>query len=536
MDKKEDYPITNEPSGDNLDSIEQNLRTAKLSQQQGDSAGALTRLSHILTLKPDSAPALFARGQILHSLGKNCEAERDLRQALAFDQANPSYLHALGLVLEALDQPDDAIRHLQMASDYDQDNAEIRNDLGVAYHHQDEPIKAAQAIREALELEPDYRLAQLNLLQVLLKLEKLDEAELVLNEIKKIDDSKAQSGGLTFSDRHLAIDPISMIKDFDERSGNISLSIVIPVFNEVDNIPILHDEVNTALAKLEEPYEIIYIDDGSTDGSRTALEAIARNDMHVRVIFFRRNYGQTAALSAGFKYARGEVVVTLDADLQNDPADIPRLLEKMAEGYDLVSGWRRDRQDRTLTRVIPSRIANRIINKLIEGTGVQLHDYGCTLKAYKRGIVKNINLYGEMHRFIPCFAAWLGVKVTELTVNHRPRVHGEAKYGLSRVPRVLFDLLVVRFFADYMTRPVQFFGKIARKLGGIGLLAIMVLALLGVLTPLAISTGHLIVLLAILMMAVLQIISMGLLGEIMVRSYFENQKKDSYIVERIINE
>jgi len=185
--------------------------------------------------------------------------------------------------------------------------------------------------------------------------------------------------------------------------------------------------------------------------------------------------------------------------------------------------------------VIPSKIANGLINRLISATGVQLHDYGCTLKAYKRGIIKNINLYGEMHRFIPCFAAWLGVKVTEIPVNHRPRIHGQAKYGLSRVPRVIFDLLVVRFFADYMTRPIQFFGKIARKLGAVGVLLLFLLCLATLFTPLVLSAGELLIMLAILMVAVLQIITMGLLGEIMVRAYFETQKKDSFIVRRIIN-
>ncbi|HOO46348.1 MAG TPA: glycosyltransferase family 2 protein [Deltaproteobacteria bacterium] len=332
--------------------------------------------------------------------------------------------------------------------------------------------------------------------------------------------------------------PLKIIKNFgeDKLPQEIGLSIVVPIHNERENIPLLYQELVEVLSNLKEAYEIILVNDGSTDGSRQVLEQIAQEDPSVRVIEFRRNYGQTAALSAGFKYSRGSVVITLDADLQNDPADIPRLLEKMAEGYDLVSGWRRDRHDKQLTRVIPSKIANNLINRLIAATGVQLHDYGCTLKAYKRGIIKNINLYGEMHRFIPCFAAWLGVKVTEIPVNHRPRIHGQAKYGLSRVPRVIFDLLVVRFFADYMTRPIQFFGKIARKLSFVGLIALVFLTGLDIFTPLEITSGELLIMLAILMMAILQIITMGLLGEIMVRSYFEIQKKDSYIVGRIINQ
>ena len=280
-----------------------------------------------------------------------------------------------------------------------------------------------------------------------------------------------------------------MIEQFGQRISldKIGLSIVVPVFNEEENVPILYKELVETLRTLKQAYEIIFVDDGSTDKSRNVLAGIAANDERVKVIFFRRNYGQTAALGAGFKFARGEVVVTLDADLQNDPADIPKLLAKMAEGYDLVNGWRKDRQDKMLSRKIPSMIANRIINKLIEGTNVQLRDFGCTLKAYKKGIVKNIHLYGEMHRFIPVFAAWIGVKVAEIPVNHRPRLHGKAKYNLSRVSRVIFDLIVVRFFSDYMTRPIQFFGKIAKRITGWGIIIIVLLSALGLMKILPVS-------------------------------------------------
>lgn len=229
-------------------------------------------------------------------------------------------------------------------------------------------------------------------------------------------------------------------------------------------------------------------------------------------------------------------MITIDGDLQNDPLDIPRLLEKMAEGYDLVNGSRKDRKDKMFTRKIPSLIANKIINKLIEGTGVQLQDFGCTLKAYKRGIIKNINLYGEMHRFIPVFAAWLGVNIAEISVNHRPRTHGVPKYNLSRVSRVIFDLIVVRFFSDYMTTPIQFFGKISKKIAGLGMIVIFVLSCLGLFTNIPISLNTIILLFGILLLTVLQIAFMGLLGEIMMRSYFEGQKKDYYVVENVIND
>jgi glycosyltransferase involved in cell wall biosynthesis len=342
---------------------------------------------------------------------------------------------------------------------------------------------------------------------------------------------------LLFSDHLFRIEPLHMIERFGQEASavDIGLSIVVPVFNEEENIPVLYNELSLTLKNLKQNYEIIFIDDGSTDRSKEALRVLAQADKRVKVIFFRRNYGQTAALGAGFKYAHGAVVVTLDADLQNDPADIPKLLEKMAEGYDLVNGWRRDRQDKLWTRKIPSTIANRIINKLIEGTNVQLRDFGCTLKAYKKEIVKNIHLYGEMHRFIPVFAAWIGVKVTEIPVNHRPRIHGMAKYNLSRVSRVIFDLIVVRFFSDYMTRPIQFFGKIAKKLMGYGIVVIAMLAALGLFKILPISLNTILLLFALLFFSSLQLLTMGLIGELMIRFYFEVQKKDYYVVESILN-
>lgn len=348
----------------------------------------------------------------------------------------------------------------------------------------------------------------------------------------------AQDTALSFSDEAFAISPMRIFTAFDTATGqsSVGLSIVVPIKDEEENLPILYGQVSDVLATLKQPYEIIFVDDGSTDRSRAILRALAFVDKRVRVVMFRRNYGQTAALSAGFKVSRGAVVITMDGDLQNDPRDIPALLQKMAEGYDLVNGWRSDRKDTLITRKIPSRMANRIINFLISGTGVQLHDFGCTLKAYKSEIVKNIRLYGEMHRFIPVFAAWLGVKVTEIPVNHRPRVHGHAKYNLSRVQRVIFDLVVVRFFSDYMTRPIQFFGKIAKIALQFGL---GVLSLLGVLTwtnILPLQPDTFLILSSLLLLGCLQILVMGLTGELLIRSYFEIQNKDHYVVECILNE
>lgn len=341
-----------------------------------------------------------------------------------------------------------------------------------------------------------------------------------------------------YQDDSIQITPMHIIKKFGNTTSatKTALSIVIPVHNEENNLPILYQELDETLKKLCQEYEIIFVDDGSKDQSRNVIKSLAKNDKRIKAIFFRRNYGQTAALSAGFKYAHGDVIVTLDADLQNDPADIPKLLQKMSEGYDLVNGWRKNRQDKFFTRKLPSLIANQIINKLIEGTDVQLNDFGCTLKAYKQGIVKNIHLYGEMHRFIPVFAAWIGVKITEIPVNHRPRIHGTANYDLSRISRVIFDLIVVRFFSDYMTRPIQFFGKIAKKITLFGVLVLTLLSVCSYMHILPISLDTILIITSLLMFSSMFLLTVGLIGEIMIRFYFEIQNKDSFVVEHILND
>jgi len=335
---------------------------------------------------------------------------------------------------------------------------------------------------------------------------------------------------------HCTIEPMRMVNDYGESTippATRDLSIVIPVCNEEANLIPLYTELREVLDSLHRNTEILFINDGSTDNSLTILEELACHDTEVKVIDFRRNYGQTAALSAGFASSQGRIVITLDADGQNDPHDIPRLLEKMAEGYDLVNGWRKDRKDRLFSRRLPSIIANRIINRLIEGTGVQLKDFGCTLKAYKRGIVKNISIYGEMHRFIPVFAAWLGVNIAEIPVNHRPRKYGSTKYSLSRVPRVIFDLIVVRFFADGMSRPIQFFGKIARRITELGFSGIFALWLIKHYAHRNISAETLLILTALVCITALQVTLMGLTGELLLHSRMSG-KKEQYVVRQII--
>ncbi len=308
---------------------------------------------------------------------------------------------------------------------------------------------------------------------------------------------------------------------------NIDLTVVVPVYNEADNLQPLHDELTAALGALGRAYEIVYVDDGSTDGSQQRLADLLRCDARVVVVRLARNYGQTAALAAGFDHARGEVVVTLDADGQNDPADIPILLASLDQGYDLVGGWRRPRRDGLLLRRIPSALANALIGWI---TGVRLHDYGCTLRVMRRGVVSGLRLYGEMHRFIPALASDLGARVTEVQVHHRPRRHGVSKYGLSRTVRVLLDLITVRFLSSYSTRPIQVFGGIGLLCGAIGLGITGVLGIERLFLGVQLANRPLVWLGILLTLMGLQFITMGLLGELLVRTYHESQNKPVYRV------
>jgi glycosyltransferase involved in cell wall biosynthesis len=313
----------------------------------------------------------------------------------------------------------------------------------------------------------------------------------------------------------------------------MDLSIVIPLYNEEENVEQLYTQLKAALEGAGREYEMIIVDDGSTDGSFDVLKRLHEDDGRLKVIRFRRNFGQTAAFAAGFDRSQGEVVITLDADLQNDPADIPLLLEKIEEGYDVVSGWRLHRKDPFLTRRLPSMIANWLISQV---TGVHLHDYGCSLKAYRREVVKNVQLYGELHRFIPAIANWMGVSVAEVPVRHYSRRFGKSKYGLSRTARVLLDLLTVRFLLSYSTRPIHIFG-------GLGLISFVTgIGLGGYLSFVKFVLGQKIgdrplLLLAILLMVLgVQLISMGLLGELVVRTYYETLDKPIYAVREVLGD
>jgi glycosyltransferase involved in cell wall biosynthesis len=312
----------------------------------------------------------------------------------------------------------------------------------------------------------------------------------------------------------------------------LSLSIVVPVFNEENNLSELYEEILKSCKELDITYEIIFVDDGSWDASFPVLRSIQKEDLQVKIIRLRKNFGQTAALSAGFDYAKGEVIITLDADLQNDPQDFALLYEKIREGYDIVSGWRKKRKDRLLTRRIPSAIANWLISRI---THIKLHDFGCTLKAFRKEVVKNINLYGELHRFIPAIASNIGVSIAEVVVNHRPRKHGKSKYTVFRFVKVVLDLLTVKFLLSYSTRPLQIFGVIGLASGVVGGLIGLYLSYQRLILKVGIS-GRPLLLLAILLIVIgIQFITLGLLAEIMVRAYHESVDKRIYFVREIFD-
>jgi glycosyltransferase involved in cell wall biosynthesis len=316
------------------------------------------------------------------------------------------------------------------------------------------------------------------------------------------------------------------------------LSLFLPVLNEEDNLRPMHAKIQEALESLGKTAEVIYVDDGSTDNSLQILREIAAEDSRVRVISLRRNYGQTAAMSAGIDAAHGEILIPMDADLQNDPKDIARLLEKLDEGYDVVSGWRKNRQDKLISRKLPSWIANSVISKI---GGVPLHDYGCSLKAYRREVLKDVKLYGEMHRFIPIYASWAGARVTEIPVDHHARTMGKSKYGISRTIKVVFDLMTIKFMASYQTKPIYVFGTF----GVIALFVSILAGLYAVFMKIAARIGFprmqadfietpLPVLTIVMFAIALQFFLMGLLAEMMVRTYHESQDKAIYAVREKI--
>jgi glycosyltransferase involved in cell wall biosynthesis len=313
----------------------------------------------------------------------------------------------------------------------------------------------------------------------------------------------------------------------------MNLSLIIPVYNEEENLPLLYGAIDHALTPLKDTWEVIFVDDGSRDGSFDVLRSLVEKDPeHVRVLSFRRNFGQTAAISAGIDHACGEIIVLLDADMQNDPADIPMLLAKLDEGYDLVSGWRKDRKDNRLTRTIPSNLANGLISWT---TGVHLHDYGCTLKAYRRDVLEGVRLYGEMHRFIPVFAHAIGARITELPVHHHARKFGKTKYGLERTIKVLLDLFTVKFLLSYSNKPIYLFGGAGAALMAIGATVLLYLFLRRTFFLIPAFSSPLLQVGVMFFIMGFQSILMGLIAELLARTYHESQQKPTYTIRNAIN-
>ncbi|WP_457679485.1 glycosyltransferase family 2 protein [Thermovibrio sp.] len=311
------------------------------------------------------------------------------------------------------------------------------------------------------------------------------------------------------------------------------ISVVIPVYNEEENVPILYDRLKRVLDNLPYDYEIIFVNDGSTDGTGQKLEEIASKDPKVKVVEFARNFGQTAAMAAGMDYATGDVIITMDGDLQNDPEDIPRLIEKIEEGYDVVSGWRKDRKDAAVSRKLPSKIANWLIGRL---TGVKIHDYGCTLKAYRSDVIKRIRLYGELHRFIPALVSTVTStdKIVEIPVKHHPRIYGKSKYGISRTFKVISDLFFIWFLKKFIQKPIHFFGLLGIILFLLGFFPFVYLVILK-LTGHSIGNRPLLIISVLFILAGIQMFTTGIISEILMRIYYESQNKKPYVVRRVIN-
>jgi glycosyltransferase involved in cell wall biosynthesis len=313
----------------------------------------------------------------------------------------------------------------------------------------------------------------------------------------------------------------------------MNLSLIIPVYNEQENLPFLFEAIHKVMNSLNQSWEAILVDDGSQDNSLSVLKEYSQKDLgHIRVISFRRNFGQTAAIAAGLDYAQGETIILLDADMQNDPADIPMMLAKLDEGYDLVSGWRRSRKDNALTRNFPSMIANWLISRV---TGVHLHDYGCTLKAYRRDVLEGFRLYGEMHRFIPVYASSVGAKITEVPVNHHPRKYGKTKYGLERTVKVVLDLFTVKFLVAYSSKPIYLFGGTGGLLMVISTIIMTYLFVRRIIFFISVTGSPLFQVSAMLFTLGFQSLLMGLIAELLVRTYHESQRKPTYTVRTMIN-
>lgn len=321
-------------------------------------------------------------------------------------------------------------------------------------------------------------------------------------------------------------------EELESKTDSYDVSVFIPVYNEEDSLNILQGKIDSVFEGKDIKYEVIYVDDGSSDGSYEILKSIATEKDYVKVVKFRRNHGQTAAMSAGIDAASGKVLIPMDSDLQNDPVDIPRLLEKINEGYDVVSGWRKNRQDTFIDRKLPSMIANKIISWI---SGVELHDYGCSLKAYRAEVLKDVRLYGELHRFIPICASWAGAKVTELAVTHHERQFGQSKYGINRTFKVILDIILLKFLSDFITKPIYFFGGISMASFALSIAAFIWSISLKFVSNVEFDHTPLPILGAMFFTVSIQIFMMGILADLLMRTYYESQDKSTYTVHTVHN-
>lgn len=324
----------------------------------------------------------------------------------------------------------------------------------------------------------------------------------------------------------------SSVTNSDKQSDTAKLSIITPIYNEEQNIPLLFEKLDAVLRPLGRDYEIVMVNDGSRDGSLAALRRLAQQHKEVKVLDLKRNSGQTAALMCGIDHSTGDIIIPIDADLQNDPADIPNLLAKLNEGYDVVSGWRRERKDAAIRRNFVSSVANRVISKI---SGVHLRDYGCSLKAYRRSVLEGVRLYGEMHRFVPIYASWMGAKITEIPVGHHPRLHGKSSYGLERIVKVILDLIVVKFLDRHLVKPIYVFGGFGLASIAFSLLTLLWAIYLKLVDGLSLIQTPLPLLSAMALLIGITAILLGLMSEILVRVYFEAQDKRPYYVRERIN-
>ncbi|MFC1736816.1 glycosyltransferase [Candidatus Hydrogenedentota bacterium] len=511
---------------------------AVMAHALGDADRAIRYLERSLEKDPDNPDALFNMGTLLQSRERYHEAIGVFERIIESEPETAQNYQFIAAAYENLGHNESASRYYEQAIERDPADTESLCGLGRCKYLLNDLSGAVKAFRGCLEQDSCNAGAAAGLSACLAKEGRADEIvgmwDGILSESCSISSRPQRSRpvvALRAPSAHFEfIEKIERTED-DEDGKDIALSIVVPVYNECDNLDPLYEQLVAVLAELQQKYEMIFIDDGSYDGSLKVLKEIHEKDARVKIVSFRKNYGQTAALSAGFDYAQGDIIITLDGDLQNDPSDIPKLLDKIAEGYDLVNGWRADRKDKAISRKLPSLVANWLIAKI---TGVQLHDYGCTLKAYKKGVIKNIRLYGEMHRFIPAIVSWLGVNTVEIPVKHHPRVHGVSKYNISRTIRVVLDLICVKFLTSYMTRPMQYFGKLGVWIILPALFTAIIVGLGDIFLGFGISPTLIVLSAGLFVLIGIQFIGIGLMTEIVVRTYHEGQNKPIYVIKEIV--